>query len=173
MMGFSYSQDEGPAGAKMCFNGANMWQLGWTNNDQLLVDEAYFNTDQKVILLDGLTKAENSGGEKVIRFKSGSSAADLYLVFNWQNTYNAGTREAANQVTIVEKATDGYRESVLVARLSASGTYTKAGFFTANSRDLTIAVNSIDTTTGRATITATIQSFEIVPVSFYPRNHVE
>lgn len=188
MMGYSYSNDDGPSKYKkptydnffcashcnesshesafvkseMCFNGANFWQLGWfPNSERLLVEEASFATGTSISIdLDGIAIADNTN-PKVVRFSTGNANSDLYMVFNWKSLHNSGAVEAGNQVTIVEKAGEGYSESWLVAKLNAGASFSRPSFFSQSGRALTVTVNTIDTTTGRAVVTAEIEQVRI------------
>jgi hypothetical protein len=101
MMGYSYSQDEGPV---MCFNNAKMWQLGWYSDRHF----EWTGTSTSVELV-GISEytAAGSGQQIVVRIAGGlssiQSSSDYYIGFNRKTGINSGTVEGGNQVTIQTK----------------------------------------------------------------------
>ena len=138
----------------MCFNGAKLWQLGWfTGDDALLVSDTDLSTPLGITLEGFVHPLSSSDGKPKVVKINGPTANDLFVVFNWASLHNSGTREAANLVTIVEQGAEGnaYSPSSLVAKLNVGGTYTRPGYF--GTLDLSVTVNSINTSSGEATIT--------------------
>ncbi|KAI2498223.1 Gametolysin peptidase M11 [Fragilaria crotonensis] len=149
LMGYSYSVDETP---KMCFNGANTWQLGWFPSFH--VDIPFANSiywDGNLVGFAERDAASSISDRMIIRLRS---SVDYYVHFNRQIGMNEGTREAGNNVLVTRRATGtGYAFSYLLAKLSAGGVYTISNFNGSN-KALSIVVRSIrtDTIPGRANI---------------------
>ena len=140
MMGYSYSQDDGP---KMCFNAAKNWQLGWYASRQLLFEDKIWNGR-----LIGQVDHENLNADpddKVVIKLNTASNTDYYLMFNRKAGVNAGTVEGGNQVMIVSQPGEGNSpgQSVLLSKMNAGGFYTIPNFDNSG-LELTVTVNSID-----------------------------
>lgn len=148
----------------MCFNGAKLWQLGWFSGDDALLLNENDLMNPVTVNLEGFVKPiQNGDGKTKVIKLNGPTSTDLYVAFNWKTLHNAGTVEGGDQVTIVEQGGEGngYSFSELRAKLSAGASFTRTGYFGADT-DLTVTVDAIDTTTGEATITI---STTLVPVS--------
>ena len=124
MMGFSYSQDEGPV---KCFNAPKNRQLGWYSAGD--VDVALTSTPGSGWSGDivGISDYDSitAGDPYAVNIKVDvGDAFDYYVSFNRRIGINNGTGEGANQV-IVHRRTSGlgFAESDLLAKLSAGGTY--------------------------------------------------
>jgi len=149
MMGYSYSQDEGPV---MCFNGAKTYQVGWYAPYTTVVDPRtqpnwtgnlvglaeYTAQPSELVVIKIET---NPGGP------SSSTSLDYYVNYNRKVGINYGTVEGGDQVMITTQG-DGYSPSTLMAKLSAGASYTVAGFG-GTSGTLVVKVNSISTTAPR------------------------
>jgi hypothetical protein len=112
-MGYSYGLDD----QQMCYNAANMYQLGWLD----VVNE-YTSRPSGSFTLVGHTNF--GGGLQAIRLRGTPSGQDTYVWFNHKTGINVDTREGANQVIVnTRPAGVGYARSLLAAKLSAGGTY--------------------------------------------------
>lgn len=122
MMGYSYSQDDGP---QMCFNGAKLWQFGWFNNRHKSIDASSGGYTGE--LRSMLENPDTNGPPVVIKVDNGNE--DYFITFNRKAGFNSGTVEAGNQVTVT-KAGNGnsYNESNLVAKLGNGGFFSEGPF---------------------------------------------
>jgi len=131
MMGISQYHDEGKY-AKVCFNPAKSWQLGWYRDKSITVDpkasgEEYIG---KIVGVNNYDKV--TGKDKVILKVPGIGGKDYFIGFNHADGFNEGTFEAANQVTVVEQEVpesqnwDHRLYSNLKAKLAPGGSYTTA-----------------------------------------------
>jgi len=145
MMGFSYSQDDGP---KMCFNAAKSWQLGWYSDKHIQVDAdgAYSGP------LMGIVNYSSNSSPVLVKINT-SSTVDYYVNFNRKTGFNSGTVEGGDQVTVVSAGGEGtgYAESELLAKLSANQEYSTS----ADGKPIKVSVGSIDTTSGIAQVSIT------------------
>ena len=143
MMGYSYSQDNGPV---MCFNGPKSWQLGWYALRQHVFNQADVSWSGRLI---GQVDHENqdaiSTDVVLLKLNTGTSK-DYYVPFNRQAGTNSGTIEGGDQVMISRAGAEGesYAESELLAKMAEGGSYTIGGF-DGSGLDLTLTVNSINT----------------------------
>jgi hypothetical protein len=103
-MGYSYASVGAPS---MCFNGHKTWLLGWVSDKSASVDiirEAW--SGRLYASVDYLHRLpENSF--VLIRVH------DLYLQYNRAQRFNSGTKERANQVTIVSGPGSNEKSSLL------------------------------------------------------------
>ncbi|KAL3796919.1 hypothetical protein ACHAW5_005399 [Stephanodiscus triporus] len=134
MMGYSYSQDDGPV---MCFNGAKSWQTGWLPTKSKVINPGEFFESN----LHGIADYNNAASSYVLFKINDSSATDIYVAYNRKKGINSGTVEAGDQVTITQAGGEGtsYAESELLAKLSAGGMWTG----TVSGRSVTVHVKSI------------------------------
>eukprot|EP00551_Chaetoceros_affinis_P003807 CAMPEP_0203661788 /NCGR_PEP_ID=MMETSP0088-20131115/59787_1 /ASSEMBLY_ACC=CAM_ASM_001087 /TAXON_ID=426623 /ORGANISM="Chaetoceros affinis, Strain CCMP159" /LENGTH=774 /DNA_ID=CAMNT_0050524481 /DNA_START=1 /DNA_END=2326 /DNA_ORIENTATION=+ len=139
MMGYSYSSDEGP---RQCFNNAKNWQLGWYADRRATATPLTASWDGDLV---GFAEVNSipATSDQVILLKVEGDDVDYYVGFNRKVGINSGTQEAGNQVTIQSRPLGtGYAESILVAKLSAGGTYVISDFA---GELVTIEVLSINT----------------------------
>lgn len=136
MMGFSYSQDEGPV---MCFNAAKNYQFGWFSNRHLDMSASgtrAYTGELRSILDD----PDVAGAPMIIKVDNGNN--DYFIGFNRKAGFNSGTVEGGNQVMITQAGNgNNYFESELLSKLSAGGTFT----FVAGGVNVVVTVNSINT----------------------------
>eukprot|EP00984_Skeletonema_dohrnii_P001833 scaffold607_cov146-Skeletonema_dohrnii-CCMP3373.AAC.1 len=145
MMGYSYSQDDGP---EMCFNAAKSWQTGWYGESGTQEEDKtleYSSGDGCLVkTISGIADYETTSNKVLIKIVNPSNnGADLFVAFNAKTGINSGTLEAGNQVTVVQVGSGGgevYSESTLLAKLSAGGSYTTGSNF---GGDLTVEVEGI------------------------------
>ena len=138
-MGFSYREND----TKMCFNSAKSWQLGWYSTNAITIDAGgvrVYEGDVAGVIED--PSAVNV--PQVIKLNT-PFGDDFFLHFNLGSGFNSGTKEGANQVMITKTGKEGnsYSPSVLLAKLSAGGSWTSDSVF--NGEDVTVTVNSIGT----------------------------
>eukprot|EP00551_Chaetoceros_affinis_P010625 CAMPEP_0203670402 /NCGR_PEP_ID=MMETSP0090-20130426/6477_1 /ASSEMBLY_ACC=CAM_ASM_001088 /TAXON_ID=426623 /ORGANISM="Chaetoceros affinis, Strain CCMP159" /LENGTH=614 /DNA_ID=CAMNT_0050535253 /DNA_START=69 /DNA_END=1909 /DNA_ORIENTATION=+ len=139
MMGYSYSSDEGP---RQCFNNAKNWQLGWYADRRATATPLTASWDGDLV---GFAEVNSipATSDQVILLKVEGDDVDYYVGFNRKVGINSGTQEGGNQVTIQSRPLGtGYAESILVAKLSAGGTYVISNFA---GELVTIEVLSINT----------------------------
>ena len=133
MMGYSYSQDDGP---RMCFNGAKLWQFGWFSNRHKSISASSGGyTGELRSMLDN---PDIDGPPVIIKVDNGNE--DYFITFNRKAGFNSGTVEAGNQVTVT-KAGNGnnYVESNLVAKLGNGGSFENT-----EGINFSVQVNDID-----------------------------
>jgi len=119
-MGYSSGMDD----LKMCYNAAQMFQLGW-----LKVVAEFPSRPSGTFVLVGHTNF--GGGTQAIRIKGASSSSrDTYVWFNDARGINADTREGQNQVIVTTRpAGVGFGKTLMVAKLDAGGIYNPSNFF--------------------------------------------
>jgi len=101
VMGNAEDAEEG-RGAKACFNPAKSWQLGWYRDKSITVNPK--TSGEHIIKIVGVNNYnEVTGDDKVILKVSGNDGQDYFIGFNHADGFNAGTFEAANQVTVVQQ----------------------------------------------------------------------
>ena len=124
----------------MCFNPAKSWKLGWYTNQYATFNG---NVDSRTYTLNGVVNYnKNDSAKKVsVRVLSGGDA-DYYIGYNRAVGFNAGTREAANQVTIIQAKTS-YAASKLVAKLGQNQKKTLVPNYKGPGRDLVAHFKSI------------------------------
>ncbi len=133
-----------PDGARMCYNAAKSWQLGWYNDKQA---EVTINNAPWFGELVGLTNYATAGSRKVgIKLQRSSSSSDYYIQFNHAVGINIDNGEYRNEVVIVEQSGEGINpgQSWTRAHLSTGGTYSLSNFDNSG-QTLTVTVNSINT----------------------------
>ena len=143
MMGFSYSQDNGPI---MCFNGPKSWQLGWYASRQYVFDQTDGSWSGRLIGQVDLDNPDALSTDVVLLKLNTGTSTDYYVWFNRRTGTNSGTKEGGDQVMIARAGAEGesYAESELLAKRSGGGSYT-IGNFDGSGLDLTLTVNSINT----------------------------
>ncbi len=133
-----------PDGARMCFNGAKSWQLGWYDDKEAEVtkDNAPWFGE-----LVGLTNYDTAGSRKVgIKLQRLSSSTDYYIQFNHAVGINIDNGEYSNEVVIVEQSGEGSSpgQSWTKAHLSTGQTYSFSNFDNSG-QTMSVTVNSINT----------------------------
>ena len=138
MMGYSYSQDDGPV---MCFNPPKSWYAGWYLDKSITVDPASTGDDRCFSgRIYGTVDYATAPGNIHVKITDGGTANDVYVGFNRKTGFNSGTVEAGNQVT-VHTAGTGYSVSNLRSILGAGGSATRA----VKGKNMVITVNEINT----------------------------
>lgn len=160
-MGFSYSVDE----QRMCFNPANMYQLGWLNSDNIVDYNSFIDIPgAQTITLTGHT-IYGTALPQAIRVPGVPD--DYYVWFNRASGNNVNTREAANQVVIVKRtAGTGNSKSFLVSKLSAGGSVSTGD----PDYEFDVTVNSIDTGSNTAVVTLTTGNISPTEAPVAPTN---
>jgi Gametolysin peptidase M11 len=120
IMGYSYREDD----QYMCYNGPNMYQLGWLTNAQVFTSKP-----SGTYTLVGHTNY--MGGLQIIRIRGTPSGSDTYIWFNHAAGIHSNTKEGWNQVIVTTRpAGTGYGLSSTQAKLSASASYTaSSGYY--------------------------------------------
>ena len=145
LMGFSYGQDDSP---RMCFNGAQSWQLGWYSSKHVTLTafpESVLNWNGTLVGIAEYDKI--NGNEHVIVKLETGTPFDYFINFNRKTGMNNETREVrrsllevlgsysflltiacanvprqgGDQVLVTFRGGDGstYSNSLLVAKLAA------------------------------------------------------
>ncbi|GFH56166.1 hypothetical protein CTEN210_12642 [Chaetoceros tenuissimus] len=134
MMGYSYSNDDGP---RMCFNGPKNAQLGWYDDKLQTISASGGSFDGN---LYGISDYGTMPGTASVIVKITGSSDDWYVSYNKRSGINSGTVEGGNQVLVHKRAsTSGYAESTLMAKLTAGQSYNADGI------PLPVTVNNIST----------------------------
>lgn len=151
MMGYSEEEDDEPI---MCFNGAKSWQSGWyssknatvvpsaTNGDECFEEEVY-----------GIADYDNPDAKYAIVKIDDSGSTDYYVAFNKKSGINAGTKSAANQVTVTKSSLEGGYQggkasSDLVATLDSGDEYSVI----VDGKNVVIKVGNITDSSARVSI---------------------
>lgn len=135
-------------GARMCFNAAKSWQLGWYNDRTVKIgvnDAPWFGT------IIGVTNYSNNPNKRPVVIKlereEKSKSDDYYIAFNDATGINSDSGEAIHQVTIVKQSGNGDSpgQSWLLSKLSA-GEHHSFDNFDGSGKTLTVSVKNIDLT---------------------------
>lgn len=140
-MGSSYDTDEGPREAKMCYNPAKSYQLGWY--DQHSPDIFPLTTSFSGKLVGVSRYDSTTQDEHVVLKLDGGSADDVYIGYNHAIGFHEGTVESVNKVTVVHQGS-GNAKSYKVASLGTGGTFQLINYL-GSGEDITIKVMDIDT----------------------------
>eukprot|EP00526_Cylindrotheca_closterium_P002346 CAMPEP_0113639918 /NCGR_PEP_ID=MMETSP0017_2-20120614/20947_1 /TAXON_ID=2856 /ORGANISM="Cylindrotheca closterium" /LENGTH=903 /DNA_ID=CAMNT_0000551167 /DNA_START=18 /DNA_END=2730 /DNA_ORIENTATION=+ /assembly_acc=CAM_ASM_000147 len=162
MMGISYYVDDGPARAKMCFNPAKSYILGWYSDKNLDIGAS---TPPFCGQLVGVSNYPTIAGDEKVVLKIPDTSTDYYVGYNHAMGFNEGTNEAANQVTIVSQDPTFGSWSYLEARLSVGEEYIISNIL-GSGDDLTIKVVQIDTSAGGYAEVQVVQGTQTCPSSF-------
>ncbi|GFH49871.1 hypothetical protein CTEN210_06347 [Chaetoceros tenuissimus] len=151
MMGFSYSNDDGP---RQCFNAPKNWQLGWYDDKQISV--SFDGWEGNLIGLSDYGNLNVATEDMVI------AKVDLnesyYVSFNRKSGINSGTLEGGNQVMVHKRDLGtGYGESDILAYLNSGGTYSSPD------TNFRVTVNSINLASNPATANVKIERFDNPP----------
>ena len=156
-MGMSYNQDDGPMGAKLCFNPAKSWQLGWYASKS---EQVFPLTAPWMGNLVGVANYDENMSESVILELEGTQTK-YYIGFNHASGFNEGTVESINQVTIVSQTGSG-AESLFVARLGAGESYVIQNYLNSG-KDTTIKVVQIETDSFNGFASVKVYSGDVEP----------
>ena len=142
MMGFSYSQDDGPV---MCFNAPKSWQLGWYQSRHHVFNQVDGTWNGRLIGQVDLGNSNTQSSDKVILKLNVASDTDHCVIFNRKSGHNSGTLDGGDKVMIQSAGAEGNyaAQSELHAKLSAGGSYTIPNY-DSSGIDLVLTVNSID-----------------------------
>jgi len=144
MMGKSYAIDDGPRRAKMCFNPAKSYTLGWYGGKNLVIDASskpFWGT------LVGVANFATIAGDENVVVKVQGAATDYYVGYNHAVGIHEGTNEAINKVIVTSQNPTFGSWSFLEAKLSVGEAFLIKNVF-GNGADLAIRVTSIDTRAG-------------------------
>eukprot|EP00547_Thalassionema_nitzschioides_P015415 CAMPEP_0194239802 /NCGR_PEP_ID=MMETSP0158-20130606/6152_1 /TAXON_ID=33649 /ORGANISM="Thalassionema nitzschioides, Strain L26-B" /LENGTH=506 /DNA_ID=CAMNT_0038974361 /DNA_START=68 /DNA_END=1585 /DNA_ORIENTATION=+ len=150
MMGYSYSNNNAP---EMCFNAAKTFQLGWfpTYHFERTHNNSFNDQISLVGFVEKTFRPNLSPDDFKMIIKLTGSNNDYYVHFNRKVGFNSGTAEGGDQVLVATRSAGvGYDASTLLSKLNANGAYTISGF--GSQGDLTINVQSINTSTGEASV---------------------
>lgn len=135
--------------AKMCFNGAKFWQLGWFSDQSLTLYPLLADASQNIQLLS-FTRYDTTASSNPVVVKIDDSTdsdifTDYFMVFNRKTGINFNTQEAEDTVSIVRQSREGlqYARSWVMARLGKSEEYTIPNF-AGSEYGLKISVNDLD-----------------------------
>ncbi|KAL3909499.1 MAG: hypothetical protein SGILL_008065, partial [Bacillariaceae sp.] len=137
IQGYSYGENDTPL---MCFNPAKSWKLGWYKNQY---DTFNGNSGPKTYTINGVVDydEDDSSKEVVVEVLSGEKA-NFYVGYNRAVGFNAGTKEAANQVVIVQSESR-YAPSKLFAKLDRNQKATLVQNYKGQGRDLIARFRSL------------------------------
>merc|ERR1711953_62442 len=160
MMGYSYSQDEGPV---MCFNAAKGAQLGWYDDRLELLDiSASSFWSGKIV---GISDYSNAAADEIVILRITSATSyDYYVSFNRKSGINSGTLEGADKVVVHRRSPGfGYAESDLLAKLDASNTN---NVYEIGADEIKITVEALVTSSnpGYATVKVVVGDATAAPV---------
>ena len=97
----------------MCFNPAKSWQLGWYSEQHETILVESFKTYTMV----GVVDYDSTETSKKVIVKIENGPIDYFIGYNRAKDFNAGTKEAGNQIVIVQQGA-GYSQSDLMAKLA-------------------------------------------------------
>eukprot|EP00594_Rhizosolenia_setigera_P003609 CAMPEP_0178951050 /NCGR_PEP_ID=MMETSP0789-20121207/6999_1 /TAXON_ID=3005 /ORGANISM="Rhizosolenia setigera, Strain CCMP 1694" /LENGTH=793 /DNA_ID=CAMNT_0020631857 /DNA_START=180 /DNA_END=2561 /DNA_ORIENTATION=+ len=121
MMGYSYSQDEGPV---MCFNAAKNFQMKWFLDKTTSLTAGDINWEGNV---KGLSHyGDNSVPGEVIIYIPNGGSDHYYVSYNRRYGINSGTVEGGDQVLIHRRGGSNpyeYEQSWLVKKLNAGESF--------------------------------------------------
>jgi hypothetical protein len=148
LMGFSYTQDETP---KMCFNAAKSWYLGWYSDKTMSLSPGKLlgMGNEYSGTIGNIVDYPTSANTVIIQLQQESLGNHWYVGFNAQKGFNIETKEAKNQVVVIE---DTNSLSIRRADLNAGDSYTIDNFDGKEGDRLTISVSSINIEEGSAKI---------------------
>lgn len=139
-MGNPWFSDDGGA---MCFNAAKTWQIGWYDSNKVLIDPRSGSWTGRVI---GVADFNNNPGNHPVVLKIESrTSKDLFVAFNRATGVNRETRQAKDQVTVIEvqeRNGEGYSQSYLKRILSEGQSY-RVSNWAGSGQTLTVRVNDI------------------------------
>ncbi len=130
-----------------CFNSAKSWQTGWygvngSHGDKTL--EMRFGDGCFSGRLSGIADYGTTANKVLVKIVNPSgNGDDIFVAFNAKKGINSGTREADNQVTVVQVASGGgssYSQSNLLRKMDAGGSYINSNF---GGKQLTVQVGSV------------------------------
>jgi hypothetical protein len=140
-MGYSYDTDEGPAKAKMCFNPAKSWQLGWYDAAS---PEIYPLTGAWGGKLVGVGNYDSDAQDEYVVLKlDGGTEDNFYIGFNLATGVHSGTVESINKVTVVTQGS-GNSKSWKQAELDSGDTLVITDYL-GSGKYITIKVSKIIT----------------------------
>lgn len=146
LMGYSYGQDDFP---RMCFNGAQSWQLGWYSSKHVTLTafpESVLNWSGTLV---GMAEYDRTNGNEhvIVKLETGTSF-DYYINFNRKTGINDETQEGGDQVLITSRGGDGltYSNSLLVAKLGSGQSSQIIDGRAGISWTIQVTVDAIDTT---------------------------
>jgi hypothetical protein len=155
LMGNPYYDDDT---GQMCFNAAKTWQIGWYNDSRLSIKPKDGLWSGTII---GVADYGNnpSNHPVVIRIET-DTFTDQFITFNRAAGINIETKEAKNEVTIVETGNNGewYSQSFLMATLEQGQSYTYMNWANTG-ENLVVDVQTINISagTGYATVKVCLQ----------------
>jgi len=133
----------------VCFNAAKSWQTGWFNDKRVNMNIGDTGATDNCLQaqITGQSEYDVNLSQTILVKMNRLSGSDLFLMYNKKTGINIGTVEGGNMVMVVEANGEGtaYAESELVAKLSASQSYTAPNYL-GNGEDLVISVLSIGAT---------------------------
>jgi len=150
-----YSDDTG----RMCYNAAKNWQIGWYDDNKLLLEPLTEENDWiQTVNMVGIADYKNNpeGYAVVVKLETGLPIGnDYFVAFNRATGVNADNDQADDEVTIVQ--VDGgngesYSQSYLKATLSQGEAYTISSFG-GTSKNIVVEVTNINLSTNPGTAT--------------------
>jgi hypothetical protein len=110
--------------SKMCFNGAKTWQIGWYDNNKMVLNPR--EDSSTTLTLVGIADFQNNPDNHPVVVKiETQTVTDHFIAFNRAIGVNSQNDEADNEVTIVQSGNngEGYSQSYLKATLTQDEIY--------------------------------------------------
>ena len=143
---------------QMCYNAAKTWQIGWYNDSRLSIrpkDGLWSGT-----IIGVADYGTNPSNHPVVVRIETDTYTDQFITFNRAAGINVESKEARNEVTIVETGNNGewYSQSYLMATLKQGQGYTYMNWANTG-ENLVVAVQTINISagTGYATVKVCLQ----------------
>mmetsp|Transcript_2723 Transcript_2723/g.3968 ORF Transcript_2723/g.3968 Transcript_2723/m.3968 type:complete len:264 (-) Transcript_2723:1351-2142(-) len=143
MMGYVFPETNGP---KMCFNGAQSWQLGWYRSKSVTLNPLQQPWDGQLEGVDDYRKSSSTSAnspQMILQLDARRQNVAYYVMFNRKSGINEGTKYGINQVLVTSQAKYNPGQTTLVAKLSAAGDRYVLRNYNKSGEDVTIRVNQI------------------------------
>jgi len=128
-MGNPYYSDDT---ARMCYNGAKSWHLGWYDDRHITIDPtAGYSWEGKLAGIDDYLNGQTIQNEHhvIAKVDNIGTSWDLFIMYNRQEGVNSQVDEGGNLVTVVEAINDSRsRQSYLMAKIDAGENYRLSNF---------------------------------------------
>jgi len=166
MMGYVFPETNGP---KMCFNGAQSWQLGWYRSKSVTLDPLQQPWDGQLVGVSDYANSSNTGYKVILQLDARRQNIAYYVMFNRKNGVNEGTNEGANEVLLtsqVKQSGNLDKKTTLLAKLDAGDRYIIRNY-NKSGEDVVIRVNQIHERNGFTWSAAVTVDSSIAPLRKY------
>eukprot|EP00804_Cyclotella_cryptica_P016798 CCRYP_001799-RE/>CCRYP_001799-RE protein AED:0.07 eAED:0.07 QI:359/1/1/1/0.92/0.85/14/1113/1072 len=135
--------------SQMCFNAAKSFQIssagGWYDDRTMTWDSGNSNPTRLVQNIIGIADYGNNPNRLpvVVKLETGT-ANDIFVGFNRASGVNSASKQANDEVTVIEQGNNGggYAKSILLTSLSSGGSFT-INNWQSSGKNMVITVNSI------------------------------